>query len=141
MPVGTISDPVSWALGTVLTPTWAQNVQDTVNELISTYSSSSVGVDVGYITIPTSVGDIKIQWKLTTAASGSIASDATETLNVSWPVAFANTNYLAFLTADTGDGACLSCGTKAAGNMDVIVLNARPGNISGIHPACLGIGL
>lgn len=32
MAIGVISSPSSWALGTVLSPIWAQNVQDNINQ-------------------------------------------------------------------------------------------------------------
>lgn len=46
MAIGPISSPATWALGTVLAPSWAQNVQDNINGWVAgTASFSGISVD------------------------------------------------------------------------------------------------
>lgn len=112
MPVGIISSPASWLLGTVAPAEWFENVQDTLNEVYAptstrdnngekignvTGGTASDEVVVlgqfirslaasGYVQIPTLSGQLMIAWS--SVAYTATPGTTTGPFTITWPLAF-----------------------------------------------------
>jgi hypothetical protein len=123
---GTISSPATWLVGTVLTPTWAQSVQDNINGWLNGTNSLDLGTSATGVTplvkYRNAAGNFRTGIDHTGYPTGHIY-----TLNEFWPISLSSINTPQNITSTGTWG--LAVGNSAGNNS----INTQNG--SAVYPS------